>query len=97
VSGPHEALMALARDLVEEISAGRALELAGPPQAAPAPAPPGPAPAGAAAVYPGLGGYLATLPGDAISGHAYQHLNPTGQAPGMLPPAQPPRPPISGR
>lgn len=100
----HESLVALARDLVEEIAAGRALELAagqgGPPAPAPAPAPVPPAKTGAAAVYPGLGTVGTGLPGDTISGLAYAHLQPPqppgaqpGQAPGQSP--VPPVPPIA--
>ena len=103
----HESLVALARDLVEEIAAGRALELAAgqgaTPPASPAPVPP--AKTGAAAVHPGLGDNLMTLPGDTISGLAYAHLQPAqppgaqpGQAPGqpgMMKPPVPPVPPIA--
>lgn len=77
----HDSLMALARDLVEEISAGRAIELAAsmgsagavsvPPQAQ---QPRNPVLRGAAAVHPHLGQHLARLPGDTISWHAYKHL-----------------------
>lgn len=79
----HQAMLALARDLVEEISAGRAVELAAQTQGqAFTPAPPSavamrprnPVLRGAAAVHPHLGAHLARLPGDTISGHAYQHL-----------------------
>lgn len=85
----HEAVVALARDLVEEIAAGMAVELAAAPPAgrpaAPPPAPPmatrprNPVMKDAAAVHPHLGAHLARLPGDTISGHAYHHL-------GMVPP-----------
>lgn len=102
----HESLVALARDLVEEIAAGRALELAaGQGQAAAPAAPPVPVPpakTGAAAVHPGLGGNLMCLPGDTISGLAYAHLQPSqppgaqpGQPPGMMKPPVPPVPPIA--
>lgn len=76
MSDPHEALTALARDLVEEISAGRALELAAGMAMAPdlVPKMPEPPPKGAQAVHPGLGSHLLGLPGDSISGHAYAHL-----------------------
>lgn len=84
----HEAMAALARDLVTEIASGMALELAAQTQGqtfAPAPAPPqatrprNPVLRGAAAVHPHLGAHLARVPGDTISGLAYQHL-------GMFPP-----------
>jgi hypothetical protein len=83
----HDAVVAFARDLVEEIAAGMAVELATTQGSsfAPAPAPPqarqprNPIMRGAAAVHPHLGQHLARLPGDTISGHAYQHL-------GMFPP-----------
>jgi hypothetical protein len=96
----HESLVALARDLVEEIAAGRALELAagqGQP-AAPAPAPVPPAKTGAAAVFPGVGQNLVRPPGDTISGLAYAHLQPP-QPPGAQPgqagaPGQRPVPPV---
>jgi hypothetical protein len=76
MSDPHESLMALARDLVEEISAGRALELAaGAAMAADlVPKMPDPPPKGAQAVHPELGSHLMRLPGDTISMHAYKHL-----------------------
>lgn len=78
MSGPHEALMALARDLVEEISAGRAIELAAAGGHSltvdPTARTPEPPPEGAQAVHPELGGHLLALPGDTISGHAYKHL-----------------------
>lgn len=79
----HEALISLAQDLVQEISAGLAIELAGQPGGqgfAPSPPPPmamqprNPVAKGAAAVHPQLGSHLARLPGDTISGHAYAHL-----------------------
>jgi hypothetical protein len=84
-------MLALARDLVEEISAGRALELAAGtratgPAATPAQQPKRTAPKGAAAVHPQLGGHLMHLPGDTISGLAYAHLQPApppGQQPGQ--------------
>jgi hypothetical protein len=89
VSDAHDALVALARDLVEEISAGRAIELAtaaagqGAGQGGPSPwsfpLPPTQLPRGAQAVHPQLGHHLARLPGDTISSHAYKHL-------GMQPP-----------
>ena len=74
----EEALAALARDLVEEIAAGRVLELAqssvdtvlAQQTAVPLPPPK----KGAAAVHPQLGGHLLTLPGDSISGHAHAHV-----------------------
>ena len=80
MSDASDALMALARDLVEEISAGRALELAaGTAMAADlVPKMPDPPPKGAQAVHPQLGDHLARLPGDTISMHAYKHLH-TGQ------------------
>ena len=79
VSDPAEAaLLALAGDLIDEIAAGRALELA---QSSPAPTPVArPAPEipdpkkGAGAVHPQLGSHLLTLPGDTISGHAHAHV-----------------------
>jgi hypothetical protein len=91
VSDPHEALMALARDLVEEISMGRAVELAaGAAMAADmVPKMPPPPPKGAQAVHPALGGHLAGLPGDTISGHAYAHL-------GLAQPGRQAGPPIAG-
>jgi hypothetical protein len=82
VTDPAElALTALARDLVEEIAAGRALELA----AATSPAQQKPPPKGqlpeipepkkgAAAVHPQLHGKHVTLPGDTLSGHAHAHI-----------------------
>lgn len=90
-------MTALARDLIEEIAAGRALELAAgmmPPGQQPA----GPdlsqlpdtAPVGAAAVYPQMGQNLVVPPGDTISGLAYAHLQPTP------PPGQPGQPPGQG-
>lgn len=84
----HEVMLAFARDLVEEISAGRAMELAAQTQGQSfAPVPPSPMATrprnpvlrGAAAVHPHLGSHLARVPGDTISGLAYQHL-------GMFPP-----------
>lgn len=78
----QDALAAFARDLVEEITAGRAIELAasmdtaagsggrGPQQ----PLPRSIFPRGAAAVHPHLGHHLIRMPGDTISCHAYQHL-----------------------
>jgi hypothetical protein len=77
-------MVALARDLVEEIAAGMAVELAA--GMTPGPQPPRPAPKGPAAVYPQLGQHLASFPGDTISGLAYAHLQlappPGQQAPG---------------
>jgi hypothetical protein len=74
----EEALLALASDLVAEISAGKALELAAAVTAPPAQAPPPvdiPKPKkGAAAVHPQLGGHLLGIPGDSVSGHAYAHV-----------------------
>lgn len=89
----HDAMMALARDLVEEIAAGRALELAAlaPVQPAPAPGQVPPPKKGAAAVYPQLGASLVVPPGDTISGLAYAHLQPPA------PPGQPGQPPIAGQ
>jgi hypothetical protein len=95
-------MVALARDLIEEIAAGRAVELAagmGVPGQPAAPDPsllPKTAPTGAAAVYPQLGQALVTRPGDTISGLAYTHLTPN-PPPGQ--PGQPPRPgqPIAGQ
>jgi hypothetical protein len=80
----HESLVALARDLVEEIAAGRALELAAgqPPAPGAAPAPVPPAKTGAGAVYPQLGDSLMVQPGDTISGLAYAYLSPP-QPPGQ--------------
>jgi hypothetical protein len=81
----EESLAALARDLVEEIAAGRALELAAKSSSSEGkPSPQGsggwvmPAPPlkGAAAVHPHLGHHLARLPGDTICMHAYKHLAP---------------------
>jgi hypothetical protein len=87
----HDAAMALARDLVEEISAGMALELAaqqpGQPAASGMPAKPEPPKTGPAAIHPGLGAYMMSLPGDTISGHAYAHMQPPAPA---GPPAGPP-------
>ncbi len=91
-------MVALARDLVEEIAAGRALELAAFGQGAPAAAPAvPPAKTGAGAVYPQLGSNLIVPPGDTISGLAYVHMQPP-QPPGAQPgqrPGQPPGPPIA--
>lgn len=79
----HEALISLAQDLVQEMAAGLALEMAAqqpgssfapPPPTAQAMMPRNPVTKGAAAVHPQLGSHLARLPGDTISGHAYQHL-----------------------
>jgi hypothetical protein len=94
-------MVALARDLVEEIAAGRAVELAAgmAPPGQPGQPPAGPssamlpksAPKGAAAVYPQLGQSLTAPPGDTISGLAYAHLQP---AP---PPGQPGQPPGQGQ
>lgn len=91
----HDAMVALARDLVEEIATGRAVELAAlaqaPGQSPAAPVTPAqvpPAKTGAAAVYPQLGASLVRPPGDTISGLAYAHLQPP-QPPGQ-PGAQPP-------
>jgi hypothetical protein len=96
----HESLAALARDLVEEIAAGRALELAAGQGQAAAPAAPlapvPPARTGAGAVYQQLGDNLLCMPGDTISGLAYAHLQPP-QPPGAQPgqgPGQPPVPPV---
>jgi hypothetical protein len=86
VSDAEDALTALTRDLVHEIAAGMALELAAPPpgnsSAIPPDAPhmaaqanPWPPKRGAAAVHPQLGGHLITqYPGDTISGHAHAHV-----------------------
>jgi hypothetical protein len=86
MSGPDSAelaLAALARDLVEEIAAGRALELAAaahPAQELAKPPPRGQLPEiprplkGAAAVHPVLHGKHVTLPGDTLSGHAHAHV-----------------------
>jgi hypothetical protein len=88
VSTAEEALAALARDLVEEIAAGRAVELAGglvldaakqrtgsgTGETAMWTVPPPQPPKGAAAVHPQLGHHLHRLPGDTISHHAFQHL-----------------------
>jgi hypothetical protein len=69
------ALLALARDLVEEIAAGRAIELAAaPPAQAPAPVDIPKPKKGPAAVHPRLGGHLLGLPGDSVSGHAHAHV-----------------------
>lgn len=91
MSGPHESLMALARDLVEEIAAGRAVELAAAAGTTltvdPTVRKPEPPPEGAAAVHPQLGGHLERLPGDTISMHAYKHLHQGQQG----------QPPIAGQ
>jgi hypothetical protein len=96
-------MLSLARDLVEEIAAGWALELAAmtgqSPPAAPAPVSPEmvpPAKTGAGAVYPQLGGLLATSPGDTISGLAYVHLQPPAPPAGPQPPPGG-KPPIAGQ
>jgi hypothetical protein len=77
----HDALAALAQDLVQEIASGMALELASTAATTFAVAPraqqPAPPLKGAAAVHPQLGGHLARLPGDTISQHAYRHLRPS--------------------
>lgn len=90
----RDALAALAQDLVQEIAAGMAVELANTAGTsftlAPRQEPQQPAPRGAAAVHPQLGHHLAQLPGDTISGHAYKHLQPPGQP-------QPGSPPIAGQ
>jgi hypothetical protein len=83
----EDALLALSRDLVQEIAAGMAIELAAPPpgqqqgpaqqgQTQPGVQPsPWPPKVGAAAVHPHLGGHLITaLPGDTISGMAHAHV-----------------------
>ena len=80
----QDALAAFARDLVEEIAAGRALELAASmekPGASGSGAssngqrqPPSVFRRGAAAVHPQLGQHLIRMPGDTISCHAYKHL-----------------------
>ena len=75
----EDALLALSRDLIYEIAAGMAVELAMPasqdePQQV-AQQNPWPAKTGAAAVHPQLGGHLVTAyPGDTISGHAHAHV-----------------------
>jgi hypothetical protein len=82
VTSPAEdALFALAQDLIEEIAAGRALELAAAVRGAAQPVTPAqPVLAaveikrGAAAVHPHLGERAICLPGDTLSGHAYAHL-----------------------
>jgi hypothetical protein len=87
VSTAEEALAALARDLVVEIAAGHAIELAAVRPQPPAPkvgsgtgdtamwtVPPPDPPKGAAAVHPQLGHHLHRLPGDTISHHAFQHM-----------------------
>jgi hypothetical protein len=79
-------MVALAQDLVEEIAAGMAVELAaGQPRPAGPAAPVPPAKTGAGAVFPQLGSGLIGLPGDTISGLAYQHLQPA-PPPGAGPP-----------
>ena len=81
----HEALAALARDLVEELAAGMAVELAagGATIAVdPIVKKPDPPPAGASAIHPQLGGHLERLPGDTISMHAYKHLGTQPPIPG---------------
>ena len=75
----EDALAAFARDLVEEIAAGRALELAASMGkreggAEQQPQPRSIFPRGAAAVHPYLGSHLIRMPGDTISCHAYKHL-----------------------
>lgn len=94
----QDALAAFARDLVEEIAAGRALELAATMElTARASAgdsagsggsgqrqPPSVFRRGAAAVHPQLGQHLIRMPGDTISCHAYKHLGGV-QAPAPLP------------
>lgn len=84
----HDAMVAFASDLVTEIAAGMAMELAAqtagqsfapPPPSPQATAPRNPVLRGAAAVHPHLGQHLARVPGDTISGLAYQHM-------GMFPP-----------
>jgi hypothetical protein len=97
----HDAMVALARDLVEEIAAGRALELAafgqGPPAAQAAPVTPEMVPppkTGAGAVYPQLGANLVRTAGDTISGLAYVHMQPPVPP---APPGQPGQPPIAGQ
>jgi hypothetical protein len=84
-------MVAFARDLVEEIAAGMAVELAAGPAQQPAAAPGQvpPAKKGAAAVHPQLGSGLIGLPGDTISGLAYQHLQMTPPGGGQ--------PPIAGQ
>lgn len=76
----EDTLLALARDLVEEIAAGRAIELAAAVAGAAQPVTPAqPVLAaaeirrGAAAVHPHLGERAMCLPGDTLSGHAYAH------------------------
>jgi hypothetical protein len=78
----QDALAAFARDLVEEIAAGRALELAASMDTTTGsggrgqqqPLPRSVFPRGAAAVHPHLGQHLVRMPGDTISCHAYKHL-----------------------
>jgi hypothetical protein len=81
---PQEALAALARDLVEEIAAGRALELSrsspygegNVPSTQPQPGTMVPqVRRGSGAVHPHLGWHLVRMPGDTISQHAYKHLH----------------------
>lgn len=95
----HDAMVALARDLVEEIAAGRALELAAlapgqPPVAPVTPATVPPPKTGAGAVYPQLGVNLVVPPGDTISGLAYVHMQPPVPP---APPGPPGQPPIAGQ
>lgn len=83
----HDAMAALARDLVTELATGMALELAvqGAAPASQAPLTPAAVPkakTGAAAVHPQLGVNLLVPPGDTISGLAYAHLQPP-QLPGQ--------------
>jgi hypothetical protein len=81
----HEALVALARDLVEEMAAGMAVELAAGGTTFtvdPMVKKPEPPPKGAAAIHPQLGGHLERLPGDTISMHAYKHLGTQPPIPG---------------
>ena len=82
----QDALAAFARDLVEEIAAGRALELAATMELTARASdsagsggsgqrqPPSVFRRGAAAVHPQLGQHLIRMPGDTISCHAYKHL-----------------------
>lgn len=86
----QDALAAFARDLVEEIAAGRAAELAANMELSARdsgsglagsggsgqqqPLPRSIFPRGAAAVHPHLGQHLVRMPGDTISCHAYRHL-----------------------
>jgi hypothetical protein len=79
----HDALVALARDLVGEMAAGMAVELAGTSFTVdPVVRKPEPPPKGASAVHPQLGGHLERLPGDTISMHAYKHLGTQPPIPG---------------